>query len=735
MFNIQNIDVLTAAKSWRINGLNNLMEHSQNDLENGKNIAEIFGIDVFSIDKMREKLSKDVWKSLLSTVELGKQLEPHIADIVALAMKEWATERGATHYTHWFQPLTGSTAEKHESFITPNEFGKVITEFSGKDLIQSEPDASSFPSGGLRSTFEARGYTAWDPTSPAFIMRHSNGATLCIPTAFASWTGEALDNKTPLLRSIEALNKEAKRALNLLGNTRVNKVISTVGVEQEYFLIDEEFFYRRPDLSMCGRTLFGAKPPRGQELEDHYFGSIPDRVLSFMTDAEFQLYRLGVPVKTRHNEVAPGQYEIAPIFEHCNSAADHQQILMQVLQNTARKYGLVCLLHEKPFQGVNGSGKHLNWSMSTDCGMNLLEPGDTPSSNLQFLYFCSAVIKAVDNHQDLLRVSVASPSNDHRLGANEAPPAIISIFLGDELTGIFDRLESNEIEQNKFEGLLGLGSDVLPKLPRHTGDRNRTSPFAFTGNKFEFRAVGSSQSVSVPITVLNTIVADGLNALNNELEKKSANNVPFEQALREIIKESYCNHKRIVFNGDGYSEEWKEEAHKRGLLNIPNSLDATMLLPSQKNKDLFEKYKVLSNRELEARFEVRLDKYFKVINIEGETTEWVAQTMLLPEAISYLNDLSISLKNTEKTSTLNSHLRNFLNEYSELVDKFIQSIEQLRKANIELGGESTLEKAQHMKNTVVPAMNEVRLVADKLERLTADKKWTLPGYREMLFVK
>lgn len=735
MFNIQNIDVLTAAKSWRINGLNKLVEQTHNDIENGKNIAEIFGIDVLSIDKMREKLSKDIWKSLLSTVELGKQLEPHIADIVALAMKEWATERGATHYTHWFQPLTGSTAEKHESFITPNEYGKVITEFSGKDLIQSEPDASSFPSGGLRSTFEARGYTAWDPTSPAFIMRHTNGATLCIPTAFASWTGEALDNKTPLLRSIDALNIEAKRALNLLGNTKINKVISTVGVEQEYFLIDEEFFYRRPDLSMCGRTLFGAKPPRGQELEDHYFGSIPDRVLSFMTDVEFQLYRLGVPVKTRHNEVAPGQYEIAPIFENCNSAADHQQILMQVLQNTARKFGLVCLLHEKPFQGVNGSGKHLNWSMSTDCGINLFEPGNTPSSNLQFLYFCSAVIKAVDNHQDLLRISVASPSNDHRLGANEAPPAIISIFLGDELKGIFDRLESNEPEQNKFEGLLGLGSEVLPKLPRHTGDRNRTSPFAFTGNKFEFRAVGSSQSVSVPITVLNTIVADGLNALNNELEKKVAANVPFEKALREIIKESYCNHKRIVFNGDGYSEEWKKEADKRGLLNIPNSLDATMLLPSQKNKELFDKYKVLSHRELEARFEVRLDKYFKVINIEGETTEWVAQTMLLPEVISYLNELSVSLSNTEKSTTQNSHLRIFLNEYSELVDKFINSIEQLRKANFELGGESTLEKAQHMKNKVLPAMNEVRMVADKLERLTADKKWTLPGYREMLFVK
>lgn len=734
MFNIQNIDVLTAAKSWRVNNYNN-NGFDKDAIAKNSNIAEIFAQDVFTIDKMREKLSKNIWKSLLATVEKGTQLESHIADVVALAMKEWASERGATHYTHWFQPLTGSTAEKHESFITPNENGTVITEFSGKDLIQSEPDASSFPSGGLRSTFEARGYTAWDPTSPAFIMRHSNGATLCIPTAFASWTGEALDNKTPLLRSVEALNKEAKRALNLLGNTKVNKVFSTVGAEQEYFLIDEEFFYRRPDLSMCGRTLFGAKPPRGQELEDHYFGSIADRVLSYMTEVEYQLYRLGVPVKTRHNEVAPGQYEIAPIFEHCNSAADHQQILMQVLQNTARKYGLVCLLHEKPFLGVNGSGKHLNWSLSTDCGMNLLEPGDTPSSNVQFLYFCSAVIKAVDKHQDLLRISVASPANDHRLGANEAPPAIMSIFLGDELTGIFDRLESNEQEQSRFEGLLGLGTDILPAIPRHTGDRNRTSPFAFTGNKFEFRAVGSSQSISVPTTVLNTIVADALNELNGKLERKISQQINFDQALRDVIKESFAEHRRIIFNGDGYSDEWKIEAENRGLLNIPNSLDATLLLPSEKNKQLFEKYKVLSHRELESRFEVRIDKYFKVINIEAETTEWIAQTMLLPEVLAYLNELSVSLINTEKTSIPNSHLRTLLNEYAELTDKFILSIEELRKVNIELGGETTLEKAIHMKKSVIPAMNNVRMIADKLERLTADKKWSLPGYREMLFVK
>lgn len=735
MFNIQNIDVLTAAKSWRINKVNNIGEFTFSSKEPTKDISQIFASDVFTIEKMREKLSKEIWKSLWDTIEKAKPLDHSVADMVALAMKEWATERGATHYTHWFQPLTGSTAEKHESFITPNENGKVIAEFSGKDLIQSEPDASSFPSGGLRSTFEARGYTAWDPTSPAFIMRHSNGATLCIPTAFASWTGDALDNKIPLLRSTEALNKAAIQALNLLGVENVSKVFSTVGAEQEYFLIDEEFFYRRPDLSMCGRTLFGAKPPRGQELEDHYFGSIPDRVLSFMTDVEFQLYQLGVPVKTRHNEVAPGQYEIAPIFEHCNSAADHQQILMQVLQNTARKYGLVCLFHEKPFAGVNGSGKHLNWSLSTDCGKNLLEPGETPSSNTQFLYFCAAVIKAVDKHQDLLRISVASPSNDHRLGANEAPPAIISIFLGDELTNIFDQLEKNISESTSFEGLLGLGTDILPKIPRHTGDRNRTSPFAFTGNKFEFRAVGASQSISFPITILNTIVADAIDEMNNELKSRLSEKTSKEKAIREVIKKAYSEHKRIIFNGDGYSDEWKIEAKNRGLLNIPNSLDAIMLLISDKNLKLFEKHNVLSNKELEARFEVKIDKYFKVINIEGETTEWVAQTMLLPDVLSYLNELFQTLINTNQNTLSNQNLRRLVNEYSSLVDDFIYAIEELRQVNIDLGGDSILEKANHMKNNVLPNMNYVRSIADKLERLTADRKWSLPGYREMLFVK
>ncbi|WP_299429226.1 glutamine synthetase III, partial [uncultured Meiothermus sp.] len=473
-------DVISAARNWRFKDVRKV----SSDIA-----GEVFASDVLDIDELRELVSRPVWKSLQATMDKGTPLDPSIADTVALAMKKWALEKGATHYTHWFHPLTGFTAEKHDSFYSPVSEGKVIASFTGKELIQAEPDASSFPSGGLRATFEARGYTAWDPTSPAFIMWHSNGATLCIPTAFASWTGEALDLKTPLLRSIEALDRSVQRALKHFA-VDAEKVFSTLGAEQEYFLIDEEFYYRRPDLVMTGRTLFGARPPRGQELEDHYFGSIPDRVLSFMTDAENQLYALGVPVKTRHNEVAPGQFEIAPIFEPSNIAADHQQLIMQILRNTARRYGLVALLHEKPFAGINGSGKHCNWSMATDTGINLLEPGDTPHDNLQFLFFCAAVIKAVDTHQDLLRISVSGASNDHRLGANEAPPAIMSIFLGDQLTDIFDRLSNGKGGSGKKAGTLELGTPVLPPLPKHAGDRNRTSPFAFTGNKFEFRAVG-----------------------------------------------------------------------------------------------------------------------------------------------------------------------------------------------------------------------------------------------------
>jgi glutamine synthetase len=715
---IHEFDVVSAARNWRFKDVRQV----SSDIA-----GEVFASDVLDMDELRELVSKPVWKSLQATIEKGVPLDPSIADTIALAMKKWALQKGATHYTHWFHPLTGYTAEKHDSFYVPISDGKVIASFTGKELIQAEPDASSFPSGGLRATFEARGYTAWDPTSPAFIMRHSNGATLCIPTAFASWTGEALDLKTPLLRSIEALNKSAQRALKYFG-VEASKVSSTLGAEQEYFLIDEEFYYRRPDLVMTGRTLFGAKPPRGQELEDHYFGSIPDRVLSFMTDVENQLYALGIPVKTRHNEVAPSQYEIAPIFEPSNIAADHQQLIMQVLRNTARRYGLVALLHEKPFAGINGSGKHCNWSMSTDTGINLLEPGDTPHDNLQFLFFCAAVIKAVDMHQDLLRISVASASNDHRLGANEAPPAIMSVFLGDQLTDIYERIASGKGGSGKKTGVLELGVPVLPPLPKHAGDRNRTSPFAFTGNKFEFRAVGSSQSISFPITVLNTIVADAIDALMDAVEAKMKKKVSFEQAVLETIKETYAKHKRIVFNGDGYSAAWHKEAAKRGLLNLRTAIDAIEHFTDEKNIKLFTRLGVLNEREIHARQEIMYDIYFKQVNIEGETTEWVAQTQILPGALSYLAELSeIEVKSRAAERTVK--------QVVEATDALSDALEKLKAQNAELGGDEVHEKAHHMRDNVLPAMTEVRKAADALERILADKYWPLPSYREMLFVK
>ncbi|UQN06648.1 glutamine synthetase III [Deinococcus sp. QL22] len=713
-------DVISAARNWMTDPTQNATPQQI--------VTEVFGSDVLTLDQLKARLSKPVYKSLQATLERGDKLDPSIADTVALAMKTWAMERGATHYTHWFQPLTGSTAEKHDSFVSPAGDGLAMATFSGNELIQAEPDASSFPSGGLRATFEARGYTAWDPSSPAFLMRHANGATLCIPTVFASWTGEALDNKTPLLRSTEALNKAVTPALHLFGASEGTRVGSSLGAEQEYFLIAEEYFYNRPDLVMTGRTLFGATPPRGQELEDHYFGAIPDRVLSFMTDAETQMYALGIPVKTRHNEVAPGQFEIAPIYENSNVAADHQQLIMQILRNTARKFGLVCLMHEKPFAGVNGSGKHCNWSMATDKGENLLEPGATPDKNLQFLFFCSAVIKAVDEHQDLLRISVASASNDHRLGANEAPPAIISIFLGSELTEILDRLESGQGGRGPEAGFLGLGSSVLPPLPRHAGDRNRTSPFAFTGNKFEFRAAGSSQSISMPITVLNTIVADAVSALTADLQAKLDSGLAIDDAVGEIVKATYSKHKRIIFNGDGYSEEWHVEAEKvRGLLNLRTSLDAIEHLTDTKNADLFSKYGVLTDRELAARQEIMYDIYFKTVNIEGETTEYIARAMILPASVKYLKDL-YGAGNSKA-------VKGVIAEVEAAADELYDAIGGLYTQNQALGGEEIHEKAHHMRDHVLPAMSAVRVAADKLEKIVAEKHWPLPTYRQMLFVK
>ena len=686
---------------------------------------QIFGSNVFSPAVQRQRLPRDVFRRLQQTLAQGEALDTTLADAVALAMKEWALEKGATHYTHWFQPLTGSTAEKHDSFYSPTGEGTALAEFSGKELIQGEPDASSFPTGGIRATFEARGYTAWDPTSPAFILENPNGALLCIPTAFASWTGEALDHKIPLLRSMDALSRSAIRALKLFGDTSSQRVFTTVGPEQEYFLIDEQYYFERPDLITSGRTLFGAKPPKGHELDDHYFGSIPERILAYMLDTERELAKLGVPVKTRHNEVAPNQYEIAPVFENSNVGSDHQQLTMQVMQNVARRYGLVCLLHEKPFAGVNGSGKHNNWSMGTDTGHNLLDPGDTPHSNLEFLFFCAAVIQAVNEHQGLLRASIASPGQDHRLGANEAPPAIISIFLGRELERVFGAIERGEAGESTPGSFLGLGTPVLPPLPMHGGDRNRTSPFAFTGNKFEFRALGSSQSLSLPNTVLNTIVAQSIDDLAEELEGQLKEGAELEAALRPILQRSYAANKRIIFGGDNYAEEWHTEAEERGLLNLRSTPDALPYLTSKETVSMFDHYGVLSERELESRYEVFAEQYVTKLNIEAETAASIARTMLLPAAARYLSELLVA------------QLTDLAGEISELISEFTEGIKALELVNL---GENqphgdVLEHAAYMHDKVVPAMAAVRTTADKLEGTVADDLWPLPKYSEILFIK
>ncbi|MGO9902255.1 MAG: glutamine synthetase III [Solirubrobacteraceae bacterium] len=686
---------------------------------------QVFGANVFSSAVQRQRLPKDVFRRLSQTLARGEPLDTSLADAVAIAMKEWALEKGATHYTHWFQPLTGSTAEKHDSFYGPTGEGTALAEFSGKELIQGEPDASSFPTGGIRSTFEARGYTAWDPTSPAFILDNPNGALLCIPTAFASWTGEALDHKIPLLRSMDALSKSAVRALKLFGNDSVQRVFTTIGPEQEYFLIDEQYYFERPDLVTTGRTLFGAKPPKGHELDDHYFGSIPERILACMLDTERELSKLGVPVKTRHNEVAPAQYELAPIFENSNVGSDHQQLSMQIMQNVARRYGLVCLLHEKPFAGVNGSGKHNNWSMGTDAGENLLEPGDTPHENMQFLFFCEAVIQAVNKYQGLLRASIASPGQDHRLGANEAPPAIISIFLGGELENVFAAIERGEAGESVPGSFLGLGTPVLPPLPMHGGDRNRTSPFAFTGNKFEFRALGSSMSPSLPNTVLNTIVAESIDALAEELEDAIQGGSTVAAALPSILQKSYAANKRIVFGGDNYAAEWYEEAEKRGLLNLRSTPDALPYLVDEETLTVFSNYGVLSPRELEARYDVFLEQYVTKVNIESETAASIARTMLLPAAARHLALL------------LQAQLPELASETETLVSEFVDAIRGLEAANLgdNQPHEDTLAHAKYMHDTVVPAMDATRVAADKLEKIVADDLWPLPKYSEILFIK
>jgi glutamine synthetase len=694
----------------------------------------LFSANVFSVKVMKNRLPKDVYKSLMKTINAGAKIDPDVANIVATAMKDWAIEKGATHYAHVFYPLTGATAEKHDSFLSPDGDGGAMAEFSGKQLIQGEPDGSSFPTGGIRQTFEARGYTIWDVTSPAYILENPNGTTLCIPTAFVSWTGEALDKKTPLLRSMQALNGQAQRVLKLFGKTDGAFVSSTAGPEQEYFLIDRHFYFARPDIYTAGRTLFGAKPPKGQEFEDHYFGAIPERVLAFMLETERELFKLGVPVKTRHNEVAPAQYEIAPIFESANLANDHQQLTMITLRRVAEKYGMACLTHEKPFAGINGSGKHVNWSLGSSSQGNLLDPGETPHENAQFLVFCAAVIRAVYKFQGLLRAVVATAGNDHRLGANEAPPAIISIFLGDQLTDVFEQVKKGGANSSIKKGKLEVGVDVLPPLPMDPGDRNRTSPFAFTGNRFEFRAVGANQSIAGPLVAMNTIVAESLDFCATKLEQATAGdagklNAAIQALLTEIISE--CN--PIIFNGDGYSEAWHQEAEKRGLLNLKSSVDALPSLHGKEVQELFAKYHVLSERELESRLEIYLEQYCKTVCSEANLTLEMAKTLLFPAAIRYQNELASTCVNLKALGC--DFDTETLDRITELVKSLQDSIGVLQMVLSKAPHEGALSTAKYCASDVLPAMTMVRKYSDELEGWVADDLWPLPTYQEMLFIK
>jgi len=697
-------------------------------------VESLYCSNVFSTAVMKQRLPKAVYKSLLKTIETGSKLDPSTADVVAAAMKDWAIEKGATHYAHVFYPLTGLTAEKHDSFLSPDGDSSAVTEFSGKQLIQGEPDGSSFPSGGIRATFEARGYTIWDVTSPAYILENPNGTTLCIPTAFVSWTGEALDKKTPVLRSMQALNIQAQRILKLFGHTDGAFVSATAGPEQEYFLIDRHFYFSRPDIFTTGRTLFGAKPPKGQEFEDHYFGAIPERVLAFMLEVERDLYKLGIPVKTRHNEVAPGQFEIAPVFESANLATDHQQLIMITLKRVAEKYGMACLTHEKPFAGVNGSGKHVNWSLGSKTQGNLLDPGATPHSNAQFLVFCAAVIRAVYKYQGLLRAVVASAGNDHRLGANEAPPAIISIFLGDQLADVFNQIKAGGASSSISKGFLTVGVDVLPPLPMDAGDRNRTSPFAFTGNRFEFRAVGSNQSIAGPLVAMNTIACESLDYCATKLEAAVAGkpenlNAAVQSLLTEIIKE--CE--PIIFNGDGYSAAWHQEAAKRGLLNNKSTTDALPALGDPAVKALFTKYKVLSERELQSRLDIYLEQYCKTVNVEALQTIEMAKTMIFPAAIRYQNELAATCANLRALGY--EFDTDTLDKLTELVKDLQDNTSLLSKALSHHGASDLEAEAKHFCDDVLPAMVDVRKSADELEAWVADDLWPLPTYQEMLFIK
>jgi len=697
-------------------------------------LKDLFGENVFSESVQRERLSKPVFKALMATIKKGEPLKGDIADSVASAMKDWALEKGATHYTHLFQPMTGLTAEKHDSFLTPTGDGKAIAEFSGKELVKGEPDASSFPSGGLRATFEARGYTAWDPTSPAYIMEGPNGATLVIPTAFVSWTHESLDKKTPLLKSMDALSIQAKRILALFGK-KVTKVFTSVGPEQEYFLIDSQFYFARPDLINAGRTLFGAPPPKGQELEDQYFGAIPERVIACMADCEAQMFKLGIPVKTRHNEVAPSQYEIAPIYEDSNLATDHNQLAIEVMRRTAPKYDLAFLVHEKPFAGVNGSGKHNNFSMATDDGENLLNPGDTPHANAQFLVFTVAVIRAVAKYPELLRVSVAHAANDHRLGANEAPPAIISIFLGSQLQDVINQVEAGDAKSTKPGGELDIGVTVLPKLPKDAGDRNRTSPFAFTGNKFEFRAVGSSQSIGGPNAVLNTIVAESLDFIATSLEKAVGSGKTLPSAIKELLPTILKESKKVLFDGDGYSEEWHKEAEKRGLPNLKNTVDALPVIVRKDSIELFTKYKVYTEGELKSRFIINCEHYTKTVNVEARLTSFMGKTMIVPAVLRYQTEVANAVTATKAAGADPGTTVELLKSISTLSSQLQSALTSLDSILAHHAEGEPIDHAKYYRDKVLPAMNAVRAAADKLETIVADDLWPMPTYREMLFIR
>ncbi|MDR1011377.1 MAG: glutamine synthetase III [Opitutaceae bacterium] len=696
--------------------------------------AALFGKNVFTDALMQARLPKAIYKSLRKTIETVSTLEPATADAVATAIKDWALERGATHYAHVFQPLTGFTAEKHDSFLEPDGKGGAIAEFSGKQLIQGESDASSLPSGGIRVTFEARGYTAWDVTSPCYIVENPNGATLCIPTAFVSWTGDSLDLKTPILRSSEALDEQARRILKLFGHASIPLITPTVGPEQEYFLIDRNFFLARPDLLTAGRTLFGARPPKGQEFADQYYGVIPERVLAYMHECEAELYKLGVPVKTRHNEVAPSQYEIAPVYENANVAADHQQLTMIVLKRVARKYGFECLLHEKPFSGVNGSGKHLNWSLGNSVQGNLLEPGATPHENMQFLVFCAAVIRAVHRHSGLLRALVGSASNDHRLGAGEAPPAIISIFLGAQLADLFEQLKNGRAKTSKKPGTIQLGVDSLPVLPRDTGDRNRTSPFAFTGNKFEFRAVGSNQSIGAPLAALNTIVAGSLNRIADQLEKSIAAGKKLEDAVSEVLTQIAKENSAVIFNGNGYGDEWHREAERLGLLNFKSMPDAAACMVAPDTVECFERMKVLTRRELESRREIALEQYCKAMNVESRIVVEMVNTKFIPTALRYQTELAgnaAALKSVGATPDLR-----LLERVTKLLSDLQAEVEKLMNIR---GWHATvpdkLAEAKHYCHDVLPLLGSIRQIVDALETVCPDDTWPVPTYEEMLFIK